>query len=1125
MSRGMPRAYYREVQEEVTVLDEWELEEAPYHQEPDYDIIPALPLPVERCASSDSISSTQSSVYSGLEDLSDMMCNMPEEVFNGTGTSSTSRVDIPMVSHPSIVTASAQPLSAMSASSSDPASPPSSWSSILGKRKTEEPPDTSLSSRKSARIGDATIKIHSIAHDRNLQAYFDSKNIPFGVQWLIAKLVTYDVLAYEDINIPDLDKLRGTNQEAAPRVAQVFACQNSKGEAEGYFVKEKAVLSPWKELDREHELAFAMGDSFDGFQRQADGWYGGKVHFGATLKAIDKKTTTPEYRIQLSPPELGPSSRLARQYGSKNFLRVKVPRNILNKSQHGLVEFFSQHFLLCGLVYRAFYAKDGTVFLVATNSSTGCGRIPSHAHPTPPSLEDFLEWHNPLYYNAAQTVAKWSSRFALGLSNSVPGITISRDNIIYLKEDDPGGPDMTDGCGYINKIALKALRELLQWDTLPTAIQCRIAGAKGLLLLHPDSSENCSDVPRVWLRPSQIKVKYPPTQKLSPGHLTIDVLRSSHMRSPSHLAAETIVNFAENGVPHSVFIDLMKEGLDVIVNSLLDWKGPDAMYRLWHSVARAGAVVSSRLAREVGGEARSRGFAVKDDDIEDDDEDDLNAVIENPRSVAWWGDEVSGCPSSLEETVMVMLDSGFTPDNCPVLAEKLRHVLKTMVDKYVQRYKIEVPMSCVAWIVPDPSGTLAPDEVQILSRDSKFRCPDGTESNVVLGDVLLTRHPCKLPTDTQKVRAVEKPELRQYTDVIVCSVQGTRRFADLLAGGDYDGDKAIAVWQPSIVSHFKNANLRYSHPPDDLSENFHKNTLRVDTLLEQHQGSTFGDLIPHLQSFMLGGLRDISSVGKYSNLHDVAVYTLGYAHKETIRLAYMFCDILDGAKSGLTVLPEVVKSDTKLYQKRSPEWKEIGEEKPETNEINVQRPRGMTEFVMDAIMSHARKYRDLKMQEVDSAFRKPHSHRDSTLEKPWQDAESRVRRVKYSNDDAALTMQTELSKIREHVEKIREEHKKNIRRNFSGLKIERRQDILRSLARDFVAAPDLSSFLFFSSEEVARLKASYAYIHDCANSSGQFPWDVAMRELGMIKAKSFGPSKTVALGFYERFVLTRSAFH
>jgi RNA-dependent RNA polymerase len=172
------------------------------------------------------------------------------------------------------------------------------------------------------------------------------------------------------------------------------------------------------------------------------------------------------------------------------------------------------------------------------------------------------------------------------------------------------------------------------------------------------------------------------------------------MRSPSHLSAETIVNLAENGVPHQVFIDLMKEGLDAIVDSLLDWDGPDAMFRLWHTVARSGAVVAARLAREAGGEARARGFFVKDNDIEDDDEDDLDAAIGSPRSIAWWGDEVSGCPSSLEETVMVMLDAGFTPRDCPVLADKLRNILKISVDNYVHRFRIEVPMSCIAWIVP-----------------------------------------------------------------------------------------------------------------------------------------------------------------------------------------------------------------------------------------------------------------------------------------------------------------------------------------------------------------------------------------------------------------------------------------
>lgn len=316
----------------------------------------------------------------------------------------------------------------------------------------------------------------------------------------------------------------------------------------------------------------------------------------------------------------------------------------------------------------------------------------------------------------------------------------------------------------------------------------------------------------------------------------------------------------------------------------------------------------------------------------------------------------------------------------------------------------------------------------------------------------------------------------------------------------------------------------------------------MDEFLDRHRGNKLDDLIPHLQSFLLGGLRDISSVGKYSNLHDLAVYTLGYVHKETIRLAYMyvvnftstetvyfyhcrFCNILDGAKSGLTVLPAVMQRDMKRYHKRLPEWKEVGEEKPpETNEINVQRPRGMNEFVMDAILSHARNYRDTKLVQVESTYAELHNLKDVSLMKPWQDAEVRARRVQHIDGDAATKMEAELSKIREHVKQMREVYKKNIGFRFADMKIERRQDILRSLARDFAAAPDLSSFLFFSSEEVARLKASYAYTYDSGLGWSQFPWDVAMRELGTIKARSLGPSKTVALGFYERFVLKQSAF-
>ena len=37
---------------------------------------------------------------------------------------------------------------------------------------------------------------------------------------------------------------------------------------------------------------------------------------------------------------------------------------------------------------------------------------------------------------------------------------------------------MTDGCGFANLATLRSIKEVLELDNTPTAVQCRIAGAK-----------------------------------------------------------------------------------------------------------------------------------------------------------------------------------------------------------------------------------------------------------------------------------------------------------------------------------------------------------------------------------------------------------------------------------------------------------------------------------------------------------------------------------------------------------------------------------------------------------------------------------------------------------------------
>jgi len=247
-----------------------------------------------------------------------------------------------------------------------------------------------------------------------------------------------------------------------------------------------------------------------------------------------------------------------------------------------------------------------------------------------------------------------------------------------------------------------------------------------------------------------------------PAKLCIDVLRSSHMRTQVRLSKEAMINLAENGVPHSAFGLLLRESLEEVVTPLLDWDGPDAMCRLWAAVAREGRVLGARAARQAAGMARVRGLRGFDPDERDaddfgGDDDDENGIADAPpkkQSSAWWSDEISGCPSSLEETVLVFLDSGFTPMKNPILAQKLRAVIKKTIKSHASKCRIVIPMSCAAFIVPgefllsrrvlggsqssDPYGVLDEGEIHAKSSHRNLRLPNGDYSDRITGDVLVS---------------------------------------------------------------------------------------------------------------------------------------------------------------------------------------------------------------------------------------------------------------------------------------------------------------------------------------------------------------------------------------------------
>ncbi|KAG6899618.1 hypothetical protein C0993_008698, partial [Termitomyces sp. T159_Od127] len=779
-------------------------------------------------------------------------------------------------------------------SASEPQTSTTSSSESILKRKLDEASDSSyslLDVQPSKRQNKEDISSNSpaqpyiIAYSEFVQK---QTNICSGVLYELARLITLNKISSEEITASHLLSLQGNNVESASKTVRVFFPDSvSETARDPAFTQEAAATSPWEELDKEeHALA---RDPYSGLGHSdiIPGWYGGKIDFRGRLERNDDNS----YKIKLDRCTLGPSCRFSRRFGSTNILRIKVAhRQILHSTKNDLGNFFRKAFVLWGSVFRAFYAKEGSVFFVKTNEKMINGEIIVNCSPGL-SLLDFLNYHNPLDYteNQNQSMSKWAARTALGLSNSMPGPLIEDHNITC--QDDmtvsAEGSDMTDGCGTANRATCLAVSRTIGPESYSVAFQFRLKGLKGMALENIETSSN--EPLKVIARRSQVKIRYPSGHHdpLDPTLRIIEILRLSYMRSPAAISAEIIINLSDNGVPSRIFVNLLKANLEDIVAVLTTWDGPDAMYNLWTAVERVGAVLHSRRAREAVGEARARGLNSYSNEDDDEDEDGMKYDIGQERSKAWWADQISGCPSSLEETVLVLLDAGFRPQDSPIVREKLKQVVKGAVNNRTCKYRYELTQSAIAFVVPDPCNVLAPDEIHIKSSRRNLHMQNDILTDIVLGEVLITRNPCKLPTDVRKVRAVEHPLLRSYTDVIVCSIQGHRRLLDFLAGGDYDGDTATVIWTPEIVEHFKNADEKYSKEPDGLDVCFTSDhNEKVSDFLTRTSSLSPIEKTLAVQTYLLGALRDPSVIGRYSTMHDNAVYHFGYSHPRTVKLAY-----------------------------------------------------------------------------------------------------------------------------------------------------------------------------------------------------------------------------------------------
>lgn len=285
-----------------------------------------------------------------------------------------------------------------------------------------------------------------------------------------------------------------------------------------------------------------------------------------------------------------------------------------------------------------------------------------------------------------------------------------------------------------------------------------------------------------------------------------------------------------------------------------------------------------------------------------------------------------------------------------------------------------------------------------------------------------------------------------------------------------------------------------------------------------------------------------------------------------MELRYRFCTVLDSVKSGLTVKPDVLADDARKYGFfKAPSWTEgtkKGNSKLQSpissNSAYPQREKGLGAFIMDGLFEKGKELRGEWKGKIErkTGFESGFAM-DTDLLAPYQEFELFVaketdRRKAADEASGSSTGKPPLEEwsyakdsalIRKHVEDIYKEHKEKVGHSQStrrgrpssslsssgsvdsaaltGLPIEKRQDILRSLSRKFAMYPRADE-LHMPPGWAARVKASYAYVYDCEQQKKtrkwtRFPWDVAFRDLCDIKGQVDSGYKTVRReGFYDR---------
>lgn len=670
----------------------------------------------------------------------------------------------------------------------------------------------------------------------------------------------------------------------------------------GVIVKTRGQTLP----ERSGLIAWAKaGEGFEG------------VALSGELKFAEQRGS-PTFEFRLRPLKLERSYRFSRKYGSDRFCVISIPgldaeslpsylKQESNMARETIIKWLNDaNHRFLGRSWRAFFVKPESstkktkrrnqasfnefkyrIFLFAEDGNdfrneNQFGELDSRKPNHPPkTVKSLVDWFMPASENRDELSLKLFTRLSLGLTSTSATIEFKPSEIIrsddaradcpalrrldvkrseekktHIKPSTSKAPIMNDGCARISKAAALGIAQRLDLSQAPCVFQGRIGGAKGVWMVDALGETLHQNSRGYWIEitDSQLKFEGPPADNVfpDPARMTFEVHSYARTLEPASLNFQLIPILLNRGVPREVFVRLLEEDLTAKVEDLEVAMNSGLAIRKWNQDSHS---ISEERARNKGIEM------------------------------------AGGLPDSLSERINWFVEHGFEPKYCSHLKGLLFKSIHGYCIRLEERMNIGIGKSTQALMIADPLAILEENEVHI-GFSTLFRDPKSNWADTMIHDedVLVARLPALLPSDVQKVRAVFKPELRMYRDVIVFSSKGTSSLAEKLSGGDFDGDKAWICWEPSIVTPFSNALV--PTPPSLETYGIEKDTMRVRDIVDDPDYTS--RFLKHGFDFNL----QVNMLGSCTTYHEAFCYKYCIHHPSAIAIAGLLGHLVDRPKGG-----------------------------------------------------------------------------------------------------------------------------------------------------------------------------------------------------------------------------------